>query len=644
MTSHPVQLNQKQSHIFKLLAMLVAAIYVVGTMMPLHPQMPSAGLDPSWMFAMNQTVANGLVFGRDSIFTFGPYAAIYTHVYHPATDTIALAGSLSISIALLLTLFALSDKNGYRAAYLAPIIFSLVSTDTILIAFPFLSVLLCSKSQEHHPHSGSRQAAWYSAILMCALAMAVLPFIKGTFAISSGLCFLFSMILLLGKREFLLANTFLCIFISGAAIFWLAAGQPLLAAPSYFSNIGKIISGYTEAMAYGGGAKRLFEVTCYLVLSYYTLKLWLRSLTAEHDSLTRLIIAATLLLTLFMACKAGFVRHDAAHVLTAFGAILFLSWLSLFLGKSNANLILTSVALFALLWASTNYSNLSLFGILKHAATSAPQQITFGISDRLMQKHELELQYADALFNMRQTDKFPVLDGTIDIYPTDQALVLAAGMRWSPRPIMQSYSAYTPALTEINKNHLADTSAPDNIIFSVAPINDRHPAMDDGPSWPYLLSNYQPTQKVGDYILLQHKPLQERTTPKASILSQYAFKLGSDVLLPNNTAVVWATIDVRPTLLGKLAILAFKTSRLGMSVEMENSKKVTYRFIPEMAQSLFMLSPAIQTTDDFLNLYHDSKPTELSAQKTASFNVNGGWLTPWLWQKNATITYYSVTL
>ena len=71
-------------------AFLFAAICVFST---LSPAMPGHGLDPSWRFAMNEIVGLGLAFGREVSFTFGPFSAVYTKEYHPATDRFVLAAS-----------------------------------------------------------------------------------------------------------------------------------------------------------------------------------------------------------------------------------------------------------------------------------------------------------------------------------------------------------------------------------------------------------------------------------------------------------------------------------------------------------------------------------------------------------------------
>ena len=44
----------------------------------LGPAMPSDGLDGSWVYSINQAVAQRMAFGHDIIFTYGPYASVYT--------------------------------------------------------------------------------------------------------------------------------------------------------------------------------------------------------------------------------------------------------------------------------------------------------------------------------------------------------------------------------------------------------------------------------------------------------------------------------------------------------------------------------------------------------------------------------------
>ena len=74
---------------------LLLLITAIATFVPFSPAMPATSLDESWVFGMNQATAQGLSFGKEMIFTFGPYASIYTKSYHPSTDYLDTSNTAS---------------------------------------------------------------------------------------------------------------------------------------------------------------------------------------------------------------------------------------------------------------------------------------------------------------------------------------------------------------------------------------------------------------------------------------------------------------------------------------------------------------------------------------------------------------------
>ena len=56
--------------------------------------------------------------------------------------------------------------------------------------------------------------------------------------------------------------------------------------------------------------------------------------------------------------------------------------------------------------------------------------------------------------------------------------------------MIQSYAAFTPELADLNAAYLRSSHAPDNVFFECAPIDDHYPSLDDGLSWPVLLTRY----------------------------------------------------------------------------------------------------------------------------------------------------------
>ena len=73
-----------------------------------------------------------------------------------------------------------------------------------------------------------------------------------------------------------------------------------------------------------------------------------------------------------------------------------------------------------------------------------------------------------------------------DVYPLSQTAVLASGLTCQPRPVFQSFSAYTPKLAEMSAAHLRSERVPDHILFDVWSIDDRFAARDDSLSSPDL--------------------------------------------------------------------------------------------------------------------------------------------------------------
>ena len=125
---------------------LLLLITAVATFVPFSPKMPTEGLDASWQFAINQALSQGLSFGTEFIFTFGPYAPIYTKVYHPSTDLMAMITSFYLSLAYWIALVILLSGTTFRRGVFLSILLTLslvlISTDALFFSYPLL-VALC---------------------------------------------------------------------------------------------------------------------------------------------------------------------------------------------------------------------------------------------------------------------------------------------------------------------------------------------------------------------------------------------------------------------------------------------------------------------------------------------------------------------
>lgn len=585
---------------------------------PLYPRLPEDSLDPSWMLAMNQAVAQGLVFGRDIVFTFGPYSALYTQAYHPATYASALfVGSLLALCYGGMLLVAL--RKQWLWLY-AGFLFFLDSRDALFFSYSLLVVLVGGMAtlNEMDP----RKLAFPRGARIgyaCAIALlGTLPLAKGSFLPLSVVAALAGSILFWLKGEKIFALLFVLLPTLTMVALWQMAGQPITALPDYFRSMSPIISGFSEAMSVYGDSPRMVEkigipgmIGAYMTVAALILVSILRD--RRNSILHKVAMTSCVGLFLFIAFKAGFVRHDS-HALAASSALVLAAISLLLFGVARISLL--TVASAFLVWGLTHlyYERTSL------KQTIIPSLYGVMLDDRMGRR--LQTAFIQRLDEIKVASAIPKLEGTTDIYPYDQAALIASGNDWASRPILQSYSAYTPGLARMNEAHLRGVLAPDNIVFRVATIDKRYPTLDDGLSWPTLLARYAISATDKNYVYLKRRPTPSDARKTAVMEENY--ELGKEVNLPQGPHILFAEIDVVPTVLGRLAQVVFKPAPLHISVSLADGHNETYRLIPSMARTGLVLSPLIRSTTDFIHLA-EGQFQSLEPNRIKSFRIEPAW-------------------
>jgi len=556
---------------------------------------------------MNQAVAQKLVFGKEIIFTFGPYASIYTEMYHPATDHLMIWGSLFIGAcyALMLILLA-TGKRAYwvllYAVFLAGYVMVgandplLVSRDSLLFSYPLILALVAYRMTLADTRS-LELTVWRSPTTALAILLAplgLLPLIKGSLFISSGAVAAICFVLFWRNGQKVLACGSLAVPAISTVLFWVVAGQPIVALPTFLLNMTRIISGYTEAMALDGNG---VEIGMYLVAAVFILCCLFRAVSNESDpriSQAGLLLAFAIFL--FVSFKAGFVRHDI-HAITAGSSIVMASLL--FNTVKRSRMAGAAVLLALVTWGYIDPTHVvsAPRGLYDHFADTYMSSLE-GMRLRTGTTDVFRRTFDYRLSAINRASLIPILQGTTDIYSYHQSELLASGNSWSPRPIVQSYSAYTPILEALNEEHLQSDHSPDNVLLRLEAIDGRLPALEDGLSWPALINNYS-LAKIQDDVAY----LRKRATPHKDFsgveLSVAQARLGDKVYLPNTKEALFAEIGIAPTLAGRFMSLLFKPPQLSILLHLNDSTERRYRLISGMAKAGFLISPLIESTKEF---------------------------------------------
>jgi hypothetical protein len=390
-------------------------------------------------------------------------------------------------------------------------------------------------------------------------------------------------------------------------------------------NSWRITSGYTEAMMLTGktGAR---DAVCFLLIAVLLCALTGRVAWARHRFLGALPLAG-LGTILFIVFKLGYVRNDR-HEITSAMALVLISLVCLAVawpGKKRAAGAASCLLIASTLFASSVFNCwLPGDGLWKQLAG------TFSIYNLLAPvvgpyTGYLRSNYEKNLASERKTHPLPPIEGDADLYSYDQTILFAHTLPYQPRPVIQSYSAYTLELAEMNAAHLRTARAASNILFAIQPINDRFPSLDDGRSWPELLTLYDlkgASDDKGTFLLLSRAAAAREfhLTP----LQNTSARFGESVTLPAATnGPVWVEIEIKKSLAGTVVSTLYKPPVLMLTVSLQDHTQCRFRLIPGMAGSGFLLSPLIADTRSFAALASTGRQ-DLAGLEVVSMTISAG--------------------
>ena len=616
------------------LPILLLLLLLLLTVVWWSPGMPYPAEDSAWVLAVNQAVADRLAFGRDVLFTVGPWGNVYAGQYHPATDTMMLAGGTLVALALGSGLAVLVRGRMRWIMLLFPLLVATTGEhDPVFIALPLLLLAVAAGRPASRLHR--------VALLLLTIACGLLSLVKGTFGTQAAVMVALAVLMLFACRRFSLAGLILAAYLASIFGFWAWSGQRLRDLPGYFLSMPVVISGYAEGLALDGPWT---DIAVYLCGSSVLLWLLWRS-QLPGGRVAPLIFSLGVAFTQFMAFKSGFVRHDE-HALIAAGSLALMPFaLAGVLGRrSLAGAML--VCLFALAFISRHYP-----GYEWPSPVRARDRLAFaaeGAWTRWTDPGRLGRLYAKHMNAARLGLPLPQVTGPADIYSSGQMSLLGNGLDWSPRPALQSVNVFSAALSKADLDHLdgiASTHPPvHNVFFRLEDQDNRLPSTEDGLSWPSLLSAFRVASydRGLDTALLQRQPGRVAAQP-GRVLVDASYPLGEEIALPPSpTGLAWVTLDLRPTLAGRFAEMAFRPPLLTITLKYANGSVDHFRLVSGLARAGFLLGPRVRTTADMLWLLlpdrrgRDQRPVDLT--------VTGESGTRWLWRSRFALRMQAIDI
>ncbi len=606
------------------LAAATALLYTLFRFLPFSPQFHNSILDNSWMLALHTAFEHHWQFGRDFIFTYGPWGFLGGG-YTPSTFTTSLIVWTLLSLVFWWAGWRMACHLSRHTliSWLWLIGFVTVagvtveqSIDVRLVAWSVMLLFL-------HFFVEDRSITPLQAAL--AVSFGVLSLMK-----FSGLIEATIVVAIIATDNVFRQRQFpwvAVLFAASVLLFWVAARQSLGSLAPFLRNSWQITGGYTEAMSKAGETE-VQDVLWFLLAALLMVALTGYAAWQRHRYFGLLPITG-LGAIVFLTFKQGYVRCDDMHTV-----------------KAVLMLLVVGLACLAVTWpvrsgkkSWAGRASLFLLAVLLCFSSSAPVD-QYPINEPLAQlartfdrksllapikwlsdPGHLRKDYETYLMQIRNIFPVPPVAGNVDVYPWNQAALLAHGLPYHPRPVIQSYSAYTPELAELNAAFLRSNRAASNILFEIRPVDDHFPSLDDGRSWPELLTRYDVADAMGTFVLLKQSatPREYHLQP----LGDQPVVFGEPIRLPaTNHGRLWAEMEINKSVLGSAVSVLHKPPMLRLAVSLRNGRRLDFRLVPDMARSGFLLSPLINDNESFVALASVDGERDLMGWEVTSLTIS----------------------
>lgn len=457
---------------------------------------PIPGLDGSWMIGLHLAFHDGLDYGSDVVFTYGPLGFLRPQVaVYPWALRLSFAWLTLMQLALagaLLWTFRAGLRSWWLAAPCALAVAIIQNEGPVVIGLIFAVALIAGRVRD------VRAATALSALLGVATGLELLGKLNAG-VVLLGLALVTAATASLHRAR--IARTLALTVPTSAAAAWLITGQAVGDLPDYVTGALAVSSGYANGMILVWPGKG-WHLAVALGLGLVGAVIAYRSgLRLPRRARVGLVLAW--LGFFFLAFKSGFVRHGPGHTglfaATIVGGYAAFAWAM----RSRAWLALAALPLAFYLAVGFAEARSQLRIDLR---TRAFGHELATVSDGSATNREIEagraaIRTATAL----PPEILALLTGhTVSVEPWETSIVYGYRLRWNPLPVFQSYAAYTRTLDERNAEALAGGAGPERILrMPQAVLDGRNQAWDPPAAARAMLCHYRPIGVMGAWQVLE---------------------------------------------------------------------------------------------------------------------------------------------
>lgn len=551
----------------------------------------SSALEPSWQLMLGFALTHSLAFGQDVVFTYGPLGFLVAKYGLGDLEPARIVGGLLLAIAIVIAAARLIRGVWWPfvALMFAWLIVGPGFDDHTYPAFFFTTILVAAAVPSDPSPSTATVTAAGAILGLIGLTKVSFLFLAFPLVVAGLVVFLAQKHVTSGIAWF---SSFVLAFVGG----WIVFGQDPAAIPDYLRNSAAVSSGYTGAMSLLPKAPVFVQVCLATATTAIAGLALLRTKGTGFERAHRTIV---LFAILAVAWKSAVVRADRYHIDPFVLLLPVLCFFAVreFLKKGASVLSMVGSALtLAMVMA---LAAIALDHRLFKRAGNVPALYAESFRRLGDVQTSITMPVTDDVFRaLDNQTRRSIGHAPIDVFGYHQGAAMITGLSYEPRPVFQSYFAYTPLLQKKNLDHYLGSSRPSYVLFNIETIDGRFPTLDDASLLIHLLGSYEPITSLNGPLLLRRR-ISGTPKPTLTPLGRFDLRFGQPLRLPFPTSTrMVARVDMNLSFAGRFVSLLFQAPPVRLRVKTADGNIVRYTFVPDMARSGFLLSPLVQTASD----------------------------------------------
>lgn len=516
-------------------------------------QTPGPGIDPSWNAGLAMAVDQGLHFGTQVVYTYGPLGFLQSRiVFFDGLGILSFLYGAAVYVLFCIALVwalgrAMPLLGAAVVAFLALAWLPMPLVEVGLLTAVFACFWLLEEERSPRALDLFVVAAAAFAAPAALMKLSIGPLVAVVFLIA-----------LLGARAGARRIVaYVAIFAALVLVLWLATGQSLGDLPAFVGHTFEIAGGYSSAMLRSTDVAP-WKVTAAVIAAIVSgLALvgaaWITG--RGRGRAPRVAAVAIAALVSFAIYKEGVVRIDAGHLTVVFAnaAVLWIAVASAAPSATWRRLMLVAAAVvFAISLPVRPAGVETRFDPVANLSFAVDQVRTLFDSGRLDNLRADGRAGMQSAYELAPPGLAALRGHTVAVEPWEVGAAWAYELDWLPLPVFQNYSAYTPALDRLNSEAAEDPDGPERILrqntqvvqpeFPGADLDDRLPGWDPPEQARAVLCNFAPLFTDERWQVLGRLPASRCGAPRVIDTVEAAAGAPAEVPEPKPGQVVFVRI------------------------------------------------------------------------------------------------------